>query len=202
MFDYNMRLVLIGECSVGKTAFASKLTYGFFQENHDTTIGVDYSAKTIPINNEAMIKCQLWDTAGQEKFAPLIKTYYKNVAGVILIFDVTQRYTFERLHFWINEMNKYAPTDYPISKILIANKIDLDRKVSKEEASTLAKNYGFMYREMSIKNDINVEESLIALAQDIYKNKEVNEGIKTSKIKYSDLKIKTGKDREYCCCIC
>ena len=54
----------------------------------------------------------------------------------------------------------------------------------------------------SIKNDINVEESLIALAQDIYKNKEVNEGIKTSKIKYSDLKIKKGKDREYCCCIC
>ena len=99
-------------------------------------------------------------------------------------------------------MKKYAPSDYPISKILIANKIDLDRKVSKEEASTLAKNYGFMYREMSIKNDINVEESLIALAQDIYKNKEVNEGIKTSKIKYSDLKIKTGKDREYCCCIC
>jgi small GTP-binding protein len=196
-----MRLVLIGECSVGKTAFASKLTYGSFQDNHDTTIGVDYSAKTIPINNEAMVKCQLWDTAGQEKFAPLIKNYYKNVAGVILIFDVTERYTFERLNFWINEMKKHAPTDYPISKILIGNKIDLDRKVSKEEASTLAKNCGFMYREMSIKNDINVEESLVALAQDIYKNKEVNKGIKTSNIKYSNLKIKGTKNRDNCCCM-
>jgi len=202
MFDYNMRLVLIGECSVGKTAFASKLTYGSFQNNHDTTIGVDYSAKTIPINNEAMVKCQLWDTAGQEKFAPLIKNYYKNVAGVILIFDVTERYTFERLNFWINEINKYAPTDYPISKILIGNKIDLDRKVSKKEASTFAKNYDFMYREMSIKNDINVEESLVALAQDIYKNKEINKGIKTSNIKYSNLKIKGTKNRDNCCCMC
>ena len=199
MFDYNMRLVLIGECSVGKTAFASKLTYGYYQDNHDTTIGVDYSAKTIPINNEAMIKCQLWDTAGQEKFAPLIKTYYKNVAGVILIYDVTERNTYNRLHYWINEIQKYAPIDYPISKILIGNKIDSARTVSKEEASTLAKNNGFMYREMSVKNDINVEESLIALAQNIYENKEENKGIKKSNIKYSTLKAP--KHRDQCCCV-
>lgn len=196
-----MRLVLIGECSVGKTAFASKLNHGSFQDNHYTTIGVEYSAKTIPINNEAMVKCQLWDTAGQEIFTPLIKNYYKNVAGVILIFDVTKRYTFEKLHFWINEMKKNAPTDYPISKILIGNKIDLDRKVSQEEAYKLAENYGFIYKEMSIKNDINVEESLVALAQDIYKNKEENKGIKKSNLKYSKFKIKGTKDREYCCCI-
>ena len=201
MFDYNMRLVLIGECSVGKTAFASKLTYGYYHDNHNTTIGVDYSAKTIPINNEAMVKCQLWDTAGQEKFAPLIKTYYKNVAGVILIYDVTQRNTYNRLHYWINEIRKYSPVDYPISKILIGNKIDLNRVVSKEEASTLAKNNGFMYREMSIKNDFNVEESLVALAQDIYENKEQNKGITNSNIKYSTLKLEGTKNRDNCCCI-
>jgi|TARA_B110000971_G_C20032322_1_gene512077 Ras-related protein Rab-1A len=197
MFDYNMRLVLIGDCTVGKTAFASKLTYGYYQNNHDTTIGVDYSAKTIPINNKAMVKCQIWDTAGQEKFTPLIKTYYKNVAGVILIYDVTERNTFNRLHYWINEIQKNTPLDYPISKILIGNKIDLNRNVSHEEASILAKKNGFMYREMSVKNDINVEESLVALAQDIYKNKEENKGIKKSHIKYSTLNT----EREPCCCI-
>ena len=201
MFDYNMRLVLLGECAVGKTAFASKLTKGYYQNRHDTTIGVEYSAKIIPINNESTIKCQLWDTSGQKRFTPLIKTYYNNVAGVILIYDVNRRSTYEKLYFWMNELEKYIYTDYPISKIIIGNKIDLgNRTVSKDEASQLAKDYGFMYREMSVKEDVNVEESLVALSEDIYKNKEVNDGIKKSKLEYFESN-KT-KNRANCCCLC
>jgi len=205
MLNYTMRIILIGDCAVGKTAYATKLRYGAFQERYDATIGVDYSARTLCIHNKAMVKCQLWDTAGQENFAPLIKTYYKDIGGVLLVYDVNCRHSFNRLSFWISELNNHGPIDYPISKILIGNKIDLNsRKVSEEEAKKFATNNGFMYKEISVKQDINVDESLTELVEDAYKYKELNKGFKDSDVKYLDLKTKSesNKDREFCCCIC
>ena len=102
-------------------------------------------------------------------------------------------------------MNNHGPIDYPISKILIGNKIDLNsRKVSEEEAKKFATNNGFMYKEVSVKQDINVDESLTELVEDAYKYKELNKGFKDSDVKYLDLKTKSesNKDREFCCCIC
>ena len=205
MLNYNMRIILIGDCAVGKTAYATKLRYGSFQPQYDATIGVDYSARTVCINNEAMVKCQLWDTAGQENFAPLIKSYYKDIAAVLLVYDVNCRHSFQRLSFWVNELNNNGPTDYPVSKMLIGNKIDLDsRKVSREEAEDFALKNGFMYNEISVKNDINVDESLLELVQDAYKHRENCRGFKSSELNYIDLKqkSKTVKDRDFCCCIC
>jgi len=205
MLNYSLRLILIGDCAVGKTAFATKLRFGSFQTNYDATIGVDYSARTICINNNAMVKCQLWDTAGQENFAPLIKTYYKDIGAVILVYDVNCRRSFERLNFWINELNNHGPSDYPISKILIGNKIDLDsRKVTRQEGEQFAIQNGFLYDEVSVKEDINVDESLTNLVQETYKLKNENKGFKTTELNYLALKpkSKTIKDRDACCCIC
>ncbi len=138
MLNYTMRIILIGDCAVGKTAYATKLRYGSFKEHYDATIGVDYSARTLCVKNTAMVKCQLWDTAGQENFAPLIKTYYKDIGGVLLVYDINCRHSFNRLSFWINELNNHGPIDYPISKMLIGNKIDLNsRKVSDCSLSNL-----------------------------------------------------------------
>ena len=205
MMNYNLRIILIGDCAVGKTAYATKLRYGQYQDKYDATIGVDYSARTICINNNSMVKCQLWDTAGQENFAPLIKTYYKDIGGVILVFDINNKHSFDRLNFWINELNNNGPIDYPVSKILIGNKIDLNsRSVTKEEAEQFAIQHGFLYEEISVKKDINVDESLLKLVQDVYKFKDGNKGFKQSDINYLSLKpkSKTEKDREFCCCIC
>ena len=205
MMNYNLRIILIGDCAVGKTAYATKLRYGQYQNNYDATIGVDYSARTICVNNNAMVKCQLWDTAGQENFAPLIKTYYKDIGAAILVFDINCKSSFERLKFWINELNNNGPNNYPISKILIGNKIDLDdRKVSREEAEQFAALHGFLYDEVSVKQDINVDESLLKLVQEAYKFKNENKGFKSSELNYLALKPKSNtiKDRENCCCIC
>ena len=205
MLNYTLRLILIGDCAVGKTAFATKLRFGNFQPNYDATIGVDYSARTLCVDTTAMIKCQLWDTAGQENFAPLIKTYYKDVGGVILVYDVNNRTSFNRLSFWINELNKHGPQYWPITKILVGNKIDLDKRVvSQEEANEFAKSHGFKYTEASVKNDFNVEETLLAVAQDAYKNREVNKGLKLYEHQLYDLKVKSSPkpNRESCCCIC
>ena len=143
--------------------------------------------------------------SGYNDFAPLIKTYYKDIGGVILVYDVNCRHSFNRLSFWITELNNHGPIDYPISKILIGYKIDLNsRKVSEEEAKKFATNNGFMYKEVSVKQDINVDESLTELVEDAYKYKELNKGFKDSDVKYLDLKTKSesNKDREFCCCIC
>ena len=205
MMNYNLRIILIGDCAVGKTAYATKLRYGQYQNNYDATIGVDYSARTICVNNNAMVKCQLWDTAGQENFAPLIKTYYKDIGAAILVFDINCKTSFKRLNFWINELNNNGPNSYPISKILIGNKIDLDdRKVSREEAEQFAALHGFLYDEVSVKQDINVDESLLRLVQEAYKFKHENKGFKSTELNYLALKPKSNtiKDRENCCCIC
>ncbi len=205
MMNYNLRIILIGDCAVGKTAYATKLRYGQYQDKYDATIGVDYSARTICVNNNAMVKCQLWDTAGQENFAPLIKSYYKDIGAAILVFDLNNKRSFDRLNFWINELNKYGPTDYPVSKILIGNKIDLDsRQIHREEAEQFAAQNGFLYEEISVKNDINVDESLLKVVQYAYKFKNVNKGLKTSDLNYIALKPKSNtiKDRDSCCCMC
>ena len=206
MLNYSLRLILIGDCAVGKTAFATKLRFGSFDRNYDATIGVDYSARTLCIDTTAMIKCQLWDTAGQENFAPLIKTYYKDVGGAILLFDVNNRDSFRRLDFWVNELRKNGPQDWEIPKILVGNKIDLDKRaISKEEADEYAKSRGFKYIETSVKDDINVEETLVMIAEDAYKNKEDNKGLKLYEHQLYDLKLKQANPKPYrenCCCIC
>jgi len=151
MYDYIIRIILIGDCAVGKTAFAKKLMKDTFTPIYDATIGVDYSAKTIVLNNTDIIKCQIWDTAGQESFAPLIKTYYRDVGGIILMYDVNDRTTYTNLKFWLNEINKNKP-EWPVSKLLIANKIDSDnRSVSTEEGKQFAQENGFSFIEISIK---------------------------------------------------
>ena len=156
MFDYNMRLVLIGECSVGKTAFASKLTYGYYHDKHNTTIGVDYSAKTIPINNEAMVKCQLWDTAGQENFAPIIKNYYKGVASGFLVIDATDTEWKNHMEKWLKRYNAHK-FEESLPLIAILNKIDLERKVSFEEFKLFADENGMKSYEISVKTGANTK---------------------------------------------
>ena len=201
MYDYMFRLIIIGDCSVGKTAFSTKLMHCNFCSRYEATIGVDYSAKTLVLNNTTRVKCQLWDTAGQEHFAPLIKTYYRDIAGAILMYDVTNRKSYDNLKFWVNELNKHGPTEYPISKLLIGNKIDrLERTISYKEAKKFANNNGFIYTEMSVKQDYDVSNTLKIIAEDIYLHKENNKGVKINEYNLL-LTEKEGSKNRDCCCL-
>jgi len=184
------RLVLIGECGVGKTAFSNKLVNGGYCEQHHTTIGVDYFSSVAVINESVSLKCKIWDTSGLKSFVPMTKSYYKDVAGAVLFYDVTRKETFDNLPFWINELNTRVPGF--CSKLLIGNKIDGRRKVSHGEAKKFALDNGFMYVEMSVKNDVDVRDKLRIIAKDIY---EENKGLVVEKKRGT-------KEREYCCCVC
>lgn len=202
MYDYEARFVFIGDCGVGKTAFSNKLINGNYSNNHDTTIGVDYFSSTVTVNNST-IKCKIWDTSGLKSFVPLTQSYYKDIAGAVLFYDVTSKKTFDNLPFWIKELNLRGPSEYGISKLLIGNKIDRSyRQVSYQQAQEFAEANGFMYVEMSIKDDDDVSDKLAVIVKDIYKNKEENMGLKIPTIQVVNLEKRMVRDSEWCCCIC
>ena len=148
-YDLLVPLVLIGSCSVGKTSFAQKISRGDFYEPYNATIGIEYASKTLHLDSD-IVKCQIWDTAGQEKFTSLIRTYYKNVAGCILMYDVTNRRSFNKLYFWLNEIKQHGP-EYPIEILLIGNKVDQEnREVSEVEAELFARQNNLLYKETSV----------------------------------------------------
>ena len=149
-YDYSCKIVLVGECSVGKTALTQRLVYDMYNKKMDATIGVDYSTKIMKMSDSSLVKLQMWDTAGQENFISLIRTYYKDVGGAIIMFDLCDRRTYNRVHFWHNELKKNALENYPI--LLVGNKLDGNRVVTDYEAQQLAMDLDCLYAEMSVKN--------------------------------------------------
>ena len=168
--DYAARIILLGDCCVGKTSFAHKLdnkrNYNFVYE---PTIGVDYSSKMIQLKDDITIKCQIWDTAGQEKFISIIKSYFNNITGIIVVFDLSKRTTFKNLNMWFNEIEKNK-NNYPVSIMLLGNKLDRQyREISTDEAKEFAESHNAMYMEMSVKTGKNIEKVLKVLCNDMLK---------------------------------
>ena len=204
-YDFSCKIVLVGECSVGKTALTQRLIYDTYQEKMNATIGVDYTTKIFKMNDSSLIKLQMWDTAGQENFISLIRTYYKDVGGAIIMYDVCDKNTFNRVHFWYNELKKNALEDYPI--LLIGNKLDGNRVVTDFEAQQLAMELKCQYAEMSVKTGQNTFESIQKFTEHLYSKRAELKAFKSSALDEFRLKIDGGrpKPRENvydCCMIC
>ena len=204
-YDFSCKIVLVGECSVGKTALTQRLVYDMYQKKMDATIGVDYSTKIFKMNDSARVKLQMWDTAGQENFISLIRTYYKDVAGGIIVFDVCDRRTFNRVKFWYNELKKNSGEDYPI--LIVANKIDGLRVVNSYEGQELAKELNCLYSEISVKTGQNSFEAIKKFTQHLYNKKEELEAFKNSafeeiRLNISSRKVKPREQVYDCCMLC
>ena len=167
--DFAIKILLLGDSSVGKTCFLKRYTDNTFQDAYLSTIGFDFKFKFITLDNGKTVKVQLWDTAGQERFRTIAKSYYKGAHGIVLIYDVTNRKTYDNIRKWLNQIKDEASNK--ISIILVANKIDSeDRQVSVEEGETLAKASNLPIFEASAKDSINVEESFKFLIEQINEN--------------------------------
>lgn len=203
-YDYSCKIVLVGECSVGKTALTQRLVYDMYNKKMDATIGVDYSTKIIKMSDSSLVKLQMWDTAGQENFISLIRTYYKDVGGAIIMFDLCDRRTYNRVHFWHNELKKNALENYPI--LLVGNKLDGNRVVTDYEAQQLAMDLDCLYAEMSVKTGQNTFESIKKFTEHMYSKREELTAFKSSAIEEFRLNMqKKPKPREQvydCCMIC
>ena len=125
--DFAFKILLLGDSSVGKTCFLKRYTDNTFQDAYLSTIGFDFKFKFVTLENGKTVKVQLWDTAGQERFRTIAKSYYKGAHGIILIYDVTNRKTFDNIRKWLNQIKDEASNK--ISIILVANKIDCEDEI-------------------------------------------------------------------------
>jgi len=168
-YAYLFKYIIIGDTGVGKSCLLLQFTDKRFQPVHDLTIGVEFGARMVQIDNR-QIKLQIWDTAGQESFRSITRSYYRGAAGALLVYDITRRETFNHLTRWLEEARQNANQSMVI--MLIGNKSDLDhrRQVSKEEGEKFAKEHGLIFLETSAKTAANVEEAFINTAQKIYEN--------------------------------
>ena len=125
-----------------------------------SSIGVDFKTKQIELD-EHSIKMQIWDTAGHEKFRTITTSYYKSAQAIIILYDITQKSSFDHIRNWITEIDKFGKQG--VLKVIVGNKLDLEnnRKISKEDAENLALKYGLKLWEVSAKDNTNIEEMFV-----------------------------------------
>lgn len=155
-FDYLVKLLILGDGKVGKTSILLRFTEDYFPTSHIQTLGIDFKLKLQTIEGK-MYKFQVWDTAGQERFRKLTTAYYKNAKGIILVFDVSRRESFEMVTFWMSEIQKHALEG--VVKVLVGNQIDKEnRDVARQEGKSKADELGVEYFETSAKTGVGIEE--------------------------------------------
>ena len=163
--EFIYKILLLGDSSVGKTCFLMRYTDNTFQDIHMSTIGLDYKLKNVQLDDGKMIKIQVWDTAGQDRFRSITKNYYKGAHGIILIYDVTSRKTFENVQNWITQIKEEVPVTVII--ILVGNKVDDEnnRKVTTEEGYKMAASFELEFFETSAKSGINIDSTFNKLVK-------------------------------------
>ena len=174
------KIVVIGEANVGKTSIVQQFVNNKFEETYEETIGVEFFNKTFKVNDK-IIKIEIWDTAGSERFASITKNYYRGAQGVFIVYDITQKNTFDKIEVWLNEIKNYTKEEVDI--ILIGNKNDLEnlRTVSNNMLINLGKNLGLAVMETSAKEFINIKEAFYLLIKEMYSRVAKNLGDSTTK---------------------
>ncbi|XP_072044544.1 ras-related protein Rab-26-like isoform X2 [Amphiura filiformis] len=166
-YDFACKVMLIGDSGVGKTCLLVRFKDGaFLSGSFISTVGIDFRNKVVDIDG-SKVKLQIWDTAGQERFRSVTHAYYRDAHALLLLYDVTNRQSFENIRAWVSEIQEYANDDVVV--MLLGNKSDMvsERVVKKEEAEKLAKDHGVAYMETSAKSGLNVELAFVAVAKDL-----------------------------------
>jgi Ras-related protein Rab-11A len=159
--SYLYKIVLIGDWGVGKTNILSQYTRNEFVLGSVGTIGVQFSTKSLVINNEN-VKVQVWDTAGQDKYRAITSNYYRGAHGALLVYDITRLDTFKRCDVWLKELKDFVKHDCVV--VLIGNKSDLAElaEVKTENALAYAKELDIAFFETSALKAINIQQAFDA----------------------------------------
>jgi small GTP-binding protein len=177
---YRFKIIMVGNLAVGKSSILTKFKNNKFNPKYQCTINVDIQMDSINIDEENIVDLQIWDTCGQETFRNLTRQYYNNSQGCLLVFDLTDRYSFEKLEDWIKDIQQFGARNCVV--MLVGNKADLinNRVVSFDEASELAKKYQLDYIETSAKNGMNISFIFTYIASVILKNNQEEEYTKNN----------------------
>ena len=178
-YYYSLKFIIIGNQSVGKTNIINRFRKNEFLNNYAITVCMDFSFCNVKINDK-IFKLQLWDTAGSERFLSITKGYYSNSTCALIVYDITDKKSFDSVRKWIQECKNY--TNNNINLVLVGNKQDLNekRKVSEEEGKTLAKEFGMAFFESSALTGYNIDEIFYDSV------KIINEGIEKNVYNFED----------------
>ena len=169
--NYNLifKIVLIGDSNVGKTNILSKYLQNEFNPDSKATVGVEFGSKTFNINDN-VIKAQIWDTAGTEKYRSITNAYYKGAKGAFVVYDISRKSSFNNIDKWLFDLKNNG--DENINIILIGNKIDLEhqREVTTEEGEKKAVLNKASFIETSAKNGDNIEKAFNLMIENVYEN--------------------------------
>ena len=170
-YEFQIKIVIIGDSGVGKTNFIFRFAENSFSDMHVSTVGLDYKSKIIILpSSKKRVRIQIWDTAGQERYMAINKNTLQKVQGIIIMYDLTNRKSFENLERWFNIVSQNFPGK---TVFLVGNKLDLSddkRIVTVEEGQKLAEENNMKFYEGSGQNGENVEEIFIQMAEKVYEN--------------------------------
>jgi len=157
---------------LGKSSVVKRYVDNEFRANYLFTIGVDFALKVLNWSPTEIVKLQLWDIAGQERFGSMTRVYYKEAVGAIIVFDITNKRSFQAVTKWKNDLDKKVrlQNDDPVPALLIANKCDLNsRAVTVPEIQGLCQELGFFaWFETSAKENVNIEIAMNQLVKKIF----------------------------------
>ncbi|OAY32887.1 ras-related protein RABA5e [Manihot esculenta] len=167
--EYLFKIVLIGDSAVGKSNLLSRFARNEFDSNSKATIGVEFQTQVVDIDGKE-IKAQIWDTAGQERFRAVTSAYYRGAVGVLIVYDITRRTSFDSVKRWLDELTTHCDTT--VARMLVGNKYDLEniREVSAEEGKSLAEEEGLFFMETSALDCTNVQTAFEVVIREIYNN--------------------------------
>lgn len=203
-YDMHLKLLMLGDTGVGKTCLLLRYAFDSFSPTFITTIGIDFKIKEVEIDG-LRVKLQIWDTAGQERFRTITVSYFKGAHGILLVYDVTERDSFENIQHWVHQIRENA--DERVRLVLVANKCDREeaRVVTRSEGEDLARQYGVAFFETSAKDNHNVDECYAAIAREtkdaqiVVETEQSNEAVSASGIKIEGSGDKSSRVVRRCC---
>ncbi|KAF9087369.1 rab32, member RAS oncoprotein [Mortierella sp. GBA35] len=172
--EYLYKILVIGDLGTGKTSIIKRYVHNIFSTNYKSTIGVDFALKVIQWSPDTVIRMQLWDIAGQEKFSGLTRVYYKEAVAALVVYDITRPKTFEAVPKWKADLDTKVslPDGQPIPVVLLANKMDLQDEASVgldgEEMEQFCEENGFLkWFGTSAKDNSNIDDAARFLLEEI-----------------------------------
>ena len=185
-YDKLYKILIIGDEMVGKSKIISRFINRSYIDLYTSTIGIDFKSKIIVCDNNN-IKLQIWDSSGNDKFDSITKLYYRGMNGIIIVFDVKSKKSFNNVTKWLDKIN-----DINVTKLLIGNNIDSERYISYDVAKEFADSHDIEYIETSAKNNINIEKIFHTISEKL-----INQD---TDIEKQNINILLNNRHKYSCC--
>jgi len=172
--EHLFKVLVVGDIGTGKTSIIKRYVHNIFSMHYKSTIGVDFALKVINWDENSVVRLQLWDIAGQERFGNMTRVYYKEAVGAFVVFDVTRVSTFEAVQKWKSDIDAkvFLSDSRPIPVVLLANKCDLAGKEGicqdRRQMDKFCEENGFIaWFETSAKSSVGIEDAAKALVAKI-----------------------------------